>query len=112
MSFAGFVIPKGWMVRICVRESHRAPAVFDEPDTVDPDRFLRRGYTREEYAPFGLHRFTCLGEHLTRTVARVFACELVQGYDWTVVADGPPEFGSWQHWTPSTAFRITLRPRA
>ena len=108
--FGGYLIPKGWLVRLCIRESHRDPAVFADPDRFDPDRFLGRSYTREEYSPFGLHRHTCIGDHLTRTVARIFATELA-AYDSTVVSDGPPEFGKWQHWTPSSAFRITLTPR-
>ena len=30
--FAGWTIPKGWGVRICLREPHRDPAAFVRPD--------------------------------------------------------------------------------
>ena len=36
----GVVIPRGWLVRLCVRESHQDPAIFANPDVFDPDRFL------------------------------------------------------------------------
>jgi cytochrome P450 len=111
LRFGGLRIPKGWLVRICVRESHQDPAVFEAPDHFDPDRFLGRRYGPEEFSPFGLHRFTCLGDHLTRTAARVFAAELARDYVPRVVVDGPREFGSWQHWKPSDHLRVALAPR-
>ena len=36
------VIPRGWLVRVCVRESHQNPSVFEEPARFNPDRFLDR----------------------------------------------------------------------
>jgi cytochrome P450 len=108
----GFVIPRGWLLRLCIRESHRSPDIFAQPDAFDPDRFLRRAHPRSEYSPFGLHtsRHVCLGEQITRTVGCVFLEELVSGYDWRVVSDGPREFDGW-HWTPGSRFRIHVAPR-
>ena len=107
----GVVIPRGWLVRLCVRESHQDPAVFANPDIFDPDRFLSRTFTRREYAPFGAGlRHACLGEHLTRTVASLFAEELAGGYRWQTVADGPPEHSAWRHWRPASAWRIVMTP--
>lgn len=108
--FGGFLVPKRWQVRVCVQESHRDPAVFADPDRFDPDRFLGRRYTRAEYSPFGLPGKSCLGDHVTRAVARLFVTALA-GYDCTVVSDGPPELTSFQHWGPNPAFRVTLAPR-
>lgn len=107
----GFVIPRGWLVRLCVRESHRDPVVFHEPDKFNPDRFLGRSYTRREYSPFGAGlRHTCLGEGLSRQVGRVFAEELALGYRWRTVADGPYELSPWRHWRPSSDWLVVLRP--
>ena len=109
----GTVIPKGWLVRLCVRESHRDPAVFANPDTFDPDRFLGRAYTRREYSPFGAGlRHTCLGEGLTRFVGRVFAEELARGFTWKTVADGPHEYSAWRHWRPSSRWRVVVAKRS
>jgi cytochrome P450 len=107
----GFVIPKGWRLRVCVRESHRSAQAFDNPTAFDPERFLE-GTPRAIYSPFGAStsRISCLGEHLTHTAGRIFVEELVRGFDWTVVADGPREFDGF-HWRPSSRFRIALVTR-
>jgi cytochrome P450 len=103
----GFVIPRGWLVRLCVRESHRDPAVFENPEAFDPDRFLRRTYTRREYSPFGAGlRHTCLGEGLTRLVGHVFVEEVASAYTWRTVTDGAYEYSAWRHWRPSSRWRV------
>jgi cytochrome P450 len=103
------VIPDGWLVRVCVRESHRDPTVFENPEKFDPDRFLRRSFQRREYAPFGAGgRRACLGEGLSRHVGSIFAEELARGYRWRTVSDGAYEYGIWRHWRPSSDWRVTL----
>ena len=57
----GYRVPQDARLRICVNESHRDPAVFEAPETFDPDRFSRRRYTSAEYAPFGMLEHSCLG---------------------------------------------------
>ena len=105
----GFVIPRGWLLRLCVRESHRDPTVFSNPHTFDPDRFLNRTYTRREYSPFGAGlRHACLGEGLTKVVGSVFAEELARRHRWQTVTDGPPELSAWRHWRPNSAWRVVI----
>jgi cytochrome P450 len=107
------VVPRGWLVRLCVQESHRDATIFERPDTFDPDRFLRRTYTRREYSPFGAGlRHACLGEGLTKMVGRAFVEELARDYEWATVQDGPPEYSTWRHWRPSSDWRITVKRRA
>ncbi|MFO1308453.1 MAG: cytochrome P450 [Burkholderiales bacterium] len=110
----GLTIPAGWILRLCVNESHRDPAVFEDPDRFDPGRFRRRAYGRSEYSPFGGHTHGCMGAHLAHFLGRLFVEELAIGYDWTVVRDGPCERGSRHrdHWRPSPAKRVAMRPLA
>jgi cytochrome P450 len=107
----GYVIPRGWGLRVCVTENHRDPAVFEDPDEFRPDRWARRSYSRVEYAPFGLDDHFCLGENLARTIARAFVAALASGYDWDVLDDGPREMSGRQHWAPSSRFRVAVTPR-
>ena len=109
----GHRVPRGWLLRVCVRESHRDPAVFEDPETYDPDRFLERRYGWNEYSPFGLARHSCIGRDLTRTIGRIFVRELTAGYEWTAVGDGSREACGrhWDHWRPSSRFRVRLVPR-
>jgi cytochrome P450 len=110
--WAGYVIPKGTRVRVCVRESHRDPDYFERPDSFDPDRWLTASAARDHYSPFGAStsRSTCLGEGLTLTIGSLFVEELATGFDMAVVADGPVEF-SGIHWRPNQAFTISLAAR-
>lgn len=112
----GIRFPAGWMIRFCTQESHRDPAVFAEPDRFDPDRFARRAYSREEYAPFGADAHGCMGSHIAHFMGRLFVEELASGFDWQVVADGPAERGANRHrghWRPSSQQRVVMaeRPR-
>jgi cytochrome P450 len=107
----GFSVPAGWLVRFCIRESHRDPAIFSDPDRFDPDRFHAMP-SRLAYSPFGAStsRHACLGEQITKTVASIALSELARGFTWHVVGDGPREFDGW-HWTPSQEFRIAITRR-
>ena len=107
----GFRIPKNWLVRMCIRESHQDEAFFPNARTFDPDRFLGRPHTRSQYAPFGAFRLACIGEDLTKLVAAIYAIELVAGFDWRVVDDGPAEISSWAHNAPSRRLRVQMMPR-
>lgn len=108
----GFVIPAGWLLRVCVQESHRLSDSFENADTFDPDRFARRDYSWKEYSPFGLDRHACMGVAITHFLGRVFVEELTTKYDWLIVHDGPLERGNRHrdHWRPSSRLRATFRP--
>lgn len=108
----GFRIPKGWLVRMCIRESHRDEKVFPDPLVFDPERFCGRAFTRGEYAPFGAFRLACIGEDVTKAVAGSFALELARGFDWEVVEDGPARISSWVHNAPHPRLSVAMKPRA
>ena len=107
----GFRIPKGWLVRMCIRESHRDAAVFENPLAFDPDRFATRSYTRAQYAPFGAFRLACIGDGIASAAAASFALELTGRFDWTVVEDGAPQLSSWVHNAPHPRLSVRLAPR-
>jgi cytochrome P450 len=106
----GFRFPRGWLLRVCVQESHRDPVMFDRPEEFDPDRFLGAPPAREQYAPFGLDRHACVGESLARAMAEEFAGALA-GSEWNVTSDGPTELSDWRHWAPSARFRVRFAAR-
>jgi hypothetical protein len=61
--------------------------------------------------PFGAFNKTCLGEHLTLTLAKKFVTELGLGYTLHVTEDAPQEFSGF-HWQPSSRFRVQLAPNS
>jgi len=103
-------IPRGWQIRICVRESHRDGARFEDPEAFNPDRLLDRP-PAGSYVPFGMSRHACLGQYLTLAVGRALVEELAGGFEWEVVGDGPREYGGF-HWRPSSKLSLVLSPRA
>ena len=106
-----YTIPEGWLLRICVQESHADPNIFPNPQLFDPNRFLARTFGKSEYSPFGADERGCMGARLALFLGRVFVEELCLGYEWQVTRDGPLERGSRQrhHWRPSAASRVMLR---
>lgn len=112
IEFEGHRLPRGWLLRIGVWESHRDPAVFEDPERFDPDRFARRPLSHSEYSPFGWGPHHCLGVGLTKMICRAVFEELAAGFDWDVEWDGQATRGRrhWHHWRPSSSLRVTLRP--
>jgi cytochrome P450 len=107
-SLEGYYVPRGSWVCTLLRETHRDPKVFPDPDCYRPHRFLERAYTLNEYAPFGLDEHQCIGRFLNIRVATMFAEALASEYVWSVVRDGPRIFGMF-HWQPSPDFAVELR---
>jgi cytochrome P450 len=108
-----FRIPKGWLVRVCLREAHGRADVFPDPAAFDPGRFAARRYGKHEYAPFSDGPHACFGAALTVTVAKTFLHELAAGFDARLVSDGPVERDNrhWEHWRPSASLRVVLTAR-
>lgn len=105
--YKGFKIPRDWIVRVCIRDGHRNPEVFHDPETFDPLRFKRRTFTKREYSPLGIGAHACAGGTTIQTVGRIFLIELAKGWSLSVTADGPRDYGR-SHWQPSSKFRIAL----
>ncbi|MGE3295142.1 MAG: cytochrome P450 [Geminicoccaceae bacterium] len=109
--FAGWTIPKGWGVRICLREPHRDPAAFVRPDAYEPDRFLTQAPTAATYAPFGLGAHACVAAELVVALGGLLVAELATGFDLAIAADGHRVLGTY-HWEPAPGFAVRLAPRA
>jgi cytochrome P450 len=108
--FAGWTIPKGWGVRICLREPHRDPAAFARPDAYEPDRFLAQPPSGVTYAPFGLGAHACVAAELVVALGGLLVEELATGFDVTIAADGYRVLGTY-HWEPAPGFAVRLAPR-
>lgn len=104
----GYHVPKGSWVGALLREAHRDPNIFPEPDRFRPRRFLERTYSANEYSPFGIDEHQCIARSLTIKAGAMFVEELSRGYRWIVAADGPCVFNG-IHWQPSPHFAIDIR---
>jgi cytochrome P450 len=111
IDFGGFRIPRGWLLRICVWESHRDPRVFDQPDQFNPGRFLGRNFSRDEFSPFGLASHACLATFLVTSVATAFVKALAVRYRIACPTSSPVVLAATRHWAPGPDFRIQLQAR-
>lgn len=112
LEFDGFRIPKYAFVKLPMREGpHIDPAVFEDPDTWNPWRFVGRTYSADEYFPFGFSEHRCLGTHLVMKMATLLVDELVRGYAWAKTGDNTRTMGRY-HWQPAPTFDIRLSPVA
>lgn len=107
-----YVIPKGWLIRICVREAHRHREGFVRAGEFDPERFMNGRPDSTRYLPFGGFSRGCPASHFAVAVATEFVVALTSNFRWEVVEDGPRELNEWMHWAPSSRFRIRLERRA
>jgi len=106
-------VPRGWLLRICVREAHRRPEVFASPDAFEPSRFAARSFGPDEFCPFSAGPHACFADTFVMAVARTFLVHLALNYDERIARDGPVE-GSNRHWTygqPGVHLRVSLTPR-
>ena len=99
----GMVIPQGTPTYVPVYAVHRHVALWKEPDTFDPDRFLPKTAAdrhRYAYLPFGAGPRICIGASFAMLEAVAFLATIMQSFRPTM-APGPE---------PSPRLRLTLRP--
>ena len=108
--FEGFRVPKGSALRVMLRETHQNSDVFPEPERYQPCRFVGKSYSADDFAPFGVGGHRCIVGTMVIRLCSLAVEELVAGFTWTVVGDGP-RFRGRHHWEPSQNFAIALRPR-
>jgi cytochrome P450 len=88
VELAGAAIAVGELVRVSIAAANRDPAVFDDPDRFDPDRFDRRLANPDRFDPdrpstarrhvaFAHGPHVCVGVHLARLEARTALSRLL-----------------------------------
>lgn len=87
--FGGFLIPKGWSVLYEISMTHQDSELFPAPEQFDPERFsLDRAEDKGKpfsHVPFGGGVRECLGKEFARLEMKLFAAQLLHGYDWSLL---------------------------
>jgi cytochrome P450 len=107
VTFDGVQLRAGQLVRVCVAESHRDPAVFDEPDK-PTDRFAHHRFGATEYCPFGMDGHACNAVGVAVMVARTLVAHLA-GDPGVVITPAPAltrQLRHWSHWRPGPALTV------
>ncbi|XP_038069464.1 cytochrome P450 2J6-like [Patiria miniata] len=112
----GYDIPKGTFLLANLWHNHFDPAVWEEPKSFRPERFLDddgKVISRDELTPFGIGRRICLGEHLARMELFIFFTLLLHEFTFKNPPDGPPvslEGTNTSTWAPKN-YKVCAIPR-
>lgn len=88
----GYKIPAQTRLFVNIFAVHRDPAVYTDPETFDPDRFLTQhlhtnhcsGFDSHELIPFGVGRRMCPGFHLGNTLVHLMLANLLHRFHWSL----------------------------
>jgi cytochrome P450 len=99
----GYVIHKNALMILSPWVTHRSPALWDNPEGFDPDRFGPDAAKRHRYAyfPFGGGPRQCIGNGFAMMEAQIILATLMSQFDVELVSGARPK---------PDAF-ITLQPR-
>jgi cytochrome P450 len=109
--FDGVLIPRNTRVRIAVWEAHKDPSRFPDPFRFDPNRFLGKRPSPDDYAPLGLDKHRCLGADWVIGIGSALLRALAQTGEFSIVADGAAERQAF-HFAPSPKLVIRFQARA
>jgi cytochrome P450 len=108
VEFEGFHLQAGQLVRLCVWESHRDPAVFDHPADLT-DRFVMGTPPQGQYCPFGFGRHACNAGSLVIMVG-VLLVEAIAD-DPTISIEPSTSLSRdarhWAHWRPGPDLHLS-----
>ncbi len=77
----GYRLEAGTVAVVSFYAMHRDPALWDEPLTFDPDRFLperSQGRSRWQYLPFGGGPRSCIGDHFAMLEATLALATIIR----------------------------------
>ena len=106
--FRNYLIPKHATVRLCLWESHKSPKSFPDPFVFNPERFIEKGFTSDQYAPFGLGKHRCPLSNFVIKMSTLFLSTLAAHYSLESIENGPPIKGVY-HWEPAWKFAPRLK---
>lgn len=110
--YQGYRIPKGWMVNVCMKDTHSGPS-WVEPERFDPSRFSpEKRQQPGAYAPFGGGARTCLGQHQALVQMSVMLALLLRGYEWEPEPNQDLTYQTLPFPRPKSGIRVRFRRRA
>jgi len=101
---AGWDIPAGALVNLSPWVTHRHPAIWNDPERFDPERFRpggERARPRFAYFPFSGGPRLCIGEAFSMLEAQIIVAMMLQRYRLTLVDPRPVDIET----------TLTIRPR-
>ncbi len=110
----GYAVSANSLIFLMTHEVHRHPAIWEEPERFDPDRFTEErsaGRSRFAYFPFGGGPRICIGNSFAMMEAQLVLATVAQRYSLRLVPGHPvePQVSLTTH--PRYGLPMTLQPR-
>jgi cytochrome P450 len=108
VEFDGHLLRRGWLVRVCVWESHRDPESFECPHAFT-DRFLHERPSQARYSPFGFDRHACNASGLATMIAGTVLAAVAADRRVTIrpASSIVRDFRHWSHWRPGPELALS-----
>ena len=110
IEFDGYLIPKNFMVRLCMWESHKLPESFEDAFSFKPERFAAATPPKDQFSPFGLHQHSCPFADISIEMSSIFVGILARDFTVEPIGNGAPVRGEY-HWQPANEFSVRLTGR-
>ena len=114
ITVGGASVPKGYSVLINIMGIHRTPSAFPEPDTYNPDRWIKDPDLdkSKHFIPFSFGPRNCIGKDFFWIEAKTLLAAFVRSFEWETVGDipGPTTLTGTLH--PDAPAHIRIKPVA
>ena len=109
----GYRIRKNSLIILSPWVTHRSPALWDNPEGFDPDRFGPDAPKRHRYAyfPFGGGARMCIGNNFAMMEAELVLATLLSQLDVELVPGGRPKPDAFITLQPHGGLHMFVRPR-
>lgn len=105
--FDGYHIPKNFIVRLCIWESHKLPESFDDPFSFKAERFTSEAVSKNLFSPFGMDHHSCPFGSMSIKLSSIFIDVLARHYTVSAIDNSGPSKGRY-HWQPADSFSVKL----
>lgn len=87
----GYQLEPGMRLYGCIYLTHRRSDLYPQPESFQPERFLKRQFSPYEFLPFGGGTRRCLGEALAQFEMKLVLATILSRYR-LALADRDPEY--------------------
>ena len=95
LEVAGYRLPAGLGINVCIPLLHRRPELFPEPERFRPERFLERTFSPFEFVPFGGGHRRCLGAAFAMYEMKIVLATILPRYPLRLASDRELEPVRW-----------------
>jgi cytochrome P450 len=106
----GYELKADGMAMINIYNIHHHPALWENPETFAPERFLDRKFSKSTFLPFGIGSRFCIGNHFATAELTLLLSLLVERFDFELCSESEPEIDMAVTIRPKGGLKLRVRP--